>query len=415
MVRSVRSFGIRRIAVLLVVGLVALGVRAVATDPYRVTLVVPTADQSFVGGSVLMRGHRVGKVSEIGVLDGRATVEVEIDADHAPLPSGTTARIVWESVLGARVVELDPGDSDAAPLRSGQLVTGNSEAVDVDDLLATLDEPTRAALKRLLGRLDATLGSERSTADLNQMITEAGPTVQALGQLMQSIGQDGPALRRLVTQLADVTGTVAKRDEQLAATVDQLDVLARSVASERDQLSQTLASLPGTVASATSALEGVPGPAANTGKLLDEIEPATARLPEISALARQVLVDARPALELLPGTLRDADRLLQVTPALLGEGNALLPEVDEALQTVNPMIDFLRPYTPELVGWLSNWNGVFGSRDAVGHYARALITTSASAVDNLPAVPIGLDQEQRPQPGSLVDQPWTDAHGDGLN
>lgn len=415
MVNAVRSFGIRRIAVLLAVVAVAVVVRVVASDPYRVTLVVPTADQSFVGGSVLMRGHRVGKVSEIGVLDGKATVEVEIDGDHAPLPSGTTARIVWESVLGARVIELDAGDGEGAPLRSGQLVTGNSEAVDVDDLLATLDEPTRAALQRLIGRLDSTLGGPRSTADLNQMITEAGPTVEALGQLMQSIGQDGPALRRLVTQLEKVVGTVANRDEQLAATVDQLDALARSVASERDQLSKTIASLPGTVENVTSALEAVPDPAAKAGKLLDEIAPATERLPKVSALARGVLVDAKPALELLPGTLRDADRLLRVTPALLSEGNDLLPEVDAALRTANPMVDFLRPYTPELVGWLSNWNGVFGSRDAVGHYARALITTSASAVDNLPDVPIGLDQDRRPQPGSLVDQPWTDAHGDGLN
>lgn len=403
----------RALALAVLALILYVGYRAIPGNPYTLTLVMPSADQSFVGGQVLIHGNPVGKVTSIGVKDNQALVKVEIDSKYAPLPAGTTATITWQSVLGARVVSLTPGKATNPSMPSGYTVTGNTEAVDVDDLLATLDAPTRAHLQTMIGQLNSLLSGAKNQQNLNTTLKEAGPTFQAIGQLVQSVGEDGPAIKQLITQLHGVTSTVANRDSNLVNTINQLNELTTTMAARQQQLSQTIAELPSTISNATSALNNVAGPVSSTRTLLRTLEPATAQLPTIAKLANPVLTDAQPALALLPSTLKSADQLLQRTPSLVSDVNATLPSVTSALNTANPMVAFLRPYTPELVGWLSNWDGVFGSMDGSGHIARALITSSASSLDELPSVPVGMGQTGQPKPGSLV--AWTDAAGSGIH
>lgn len=404
----------RKLLVGLAVGAVVvalLAARGVGSDPYRLTLLMPAADGSFVGAEVLIDGQPVGEVTGLDVRDGQAAVEVEVDDDHAPLPAGTTARVKWESVLGARVIELTPGDSANADLPSGHLLVDNVEAVELDDLVAMLDAPAREDLQGLITELDAALAGQES--NLNETLRAAGPTFQALGEVTRSIGEDGPAIRRIVTQLHRVAQTVAARDGELSGSVEQLTELTQAIASEQSELSTMLSQLPGTLDTATTTLANVEGPVESARTLLRDVRPTTARLPSLSHDLRPVLAAARPALQDLPPTLADADQLLRRTPRLAVALNDLLPTVDDTLEQVNPMVRFLRPYTPELVGWLTNWTSLFGSQNASGNYARALITASASSLDDvLPSVPPGQAQDPRPDPGSLADQPWTDANGD---
>jgi len=392
-----------------------LGVHHVASGKaYTVELLMPSADTAFKNGTVEMQGRAVGTVKDVGVQDGQALVTVAIDKQYAPLPAGTTARIMWASVLGARRIELVPGKASNPGLPSGQLITGNTEAVDIDDLLATLDAPTRANLQKMIGGLNNTLNA--GNPDLHTTLLQTGATVKAIGDLLSAIGQDGPAIKEIVTQLHGMTQTVAAHDGQLAESINNLNTLTAAVAARQGELSQTIAQLPQTITAATTALNDVPHPIAATRKLLQTLRPATDQLPAIAAVAKPALADADAALAYVPSTLTDLQSLLKYTPALLRNTNGTLPTATSALAQLDPMVSFLRPYTPELVGWLSNWDGVFGSRDSSGHYARALITASASSFDNNPGImPPGMTQDPTPAPGSIAGQPWTDANGDGIH
>lgn len=411
---ALASVARHKLKVALVVGILLVAVlltRMVGSDPYTLTLLMPAADGSFVGAKVLIDGKAVGEVTGLGVRDGQAAVEIEVNDDHSPLPAGTEARVKWESVLGARVIELIPGDEGNATLPSGHLLMDNVEAVELDDLVAMLDEPTRRDLQGLIGELESALAGEES--NLNETLRAAGPTFKALGEVTRSIGEDGPAIRQIVTQLHRVATTVASRDTELADSVTQLTDLTAAIASEQSDLSAMLDQLPQTLNTATETLSNVEGPVESARVLLRDVRPTTARLPSLSRDLRPVLAAARPALTDLPPTLADADQLLRRTPRLAIALNDLLPAADDTLEQVNPMVSFLRPYTPELVGWLSNWTSLFASQNASGNYARALITGSASSIDDaLPGVPPGQQQDARPDPGSLADQPWTDANGD---
>ncbi|MBZ5735312.1 MlaD family protein [Nocardioides sp. TRM66260-LWL] len=402
------------IAAVVIATLACLGIRAVsARDPYTLTMLMPAADGTFVGAKVVEGGQQVGHVSDLGVRDGQAAVTITLDDAFAPVPAGTNARIKWESVLGARIVELTPGKASNPPLASGHLVTGNLEGVEIDDLLATLDAPTRAQVKKLVGNLDSTLAGHET--DLNRTLLEAGPTFKTLGAVAAAVGQDGPAIRQIVQQLHGVAATVAGRDQRLAASVRRLNTLTAAVAGQQQALSQTLARLPGTIDAATTTLNGVEQPVTDTRAVLRTLRPTADRLPAVAADLRPVLADAAPALARLPRTLSSADSLLKRTPDLVAGANDLLPDLNSSLLQVNPMVAFLRPYTPELVGWLSNWTSLFASQNASGNYARALITASASSLDDVQSrVPVGQKQDARPAPGSLAGQPWTDANGDAI-
>lgn len=394
-----------------VAALVLVGLKLTTGDPYRLKFLMPAADKSFVGAKVVIDGQTVGQIESLGVRDGMAEVTAVIDDDHAPLPAGTQGRIKWLSILGARVLEILPGDRANAALPSGHLLTSNVEGAELDDLLVMLDAPTRKKLKSLLATLHTTVeGKER---DLNTTLREAGPTFHALGEVLRAVGEDGPAIKQLVSDLHGVTEGVAARDARLSSTVGNLNRLTAAVATRQAELRQLLQQLPSTIETATRTLNAAEEPIVGAGELLRELRPASAQLPGIAADLKPALEKADPALADLTPLLADADVLLKQTPALARGARDLLPTADAALTQANPMVSFLRPYTPELAGWLSNWVGIFGSRNSTGNYARALITASASSLDDaLPGIPPGMDQSPRPAPGSIAGQPWTDANGD---
>lgn len=395
------------------VALVVVGLKVTADDPYEMKFLMPVADKTFVGAKVLIDGETVGRIEELGVRDGMAEVTARIDQDHAPLPAGTKARVKWLSILGARVLEILPGDTGNVPLPSGHLLTSNIEGAELDDLLVMLDAPTRKKLQTLLVSLDKTVSGKEQ--NLNTTIREAGPTIHALGEVLRAVGEDGPAIKKLVEQLRGVTQTVSARDARLSSTVRNLNSLTGAVATQQAELKAMLQRLPQTIGTATDTLNAAEAPVLSARALLRDLQPSTAQLPGIVRDLRPALADARPAVADLTPLLQDADALLKGTPALAAGARDLLPTTDKALQQANPMVAFLRPYTPELAGWLSNWVGIFGSRNSSGNYARALITASLSSADDvLPGVPPGMGQNPRPEPGSIAGQPWTDANGDPI-
>jgi len=216
-----------------------------------------------------------------------------------------------------------------------------------------------------------------------------------------------------VSDLQSVTGVLAGRDDELGRTVAHLSSLLREVAAQQRYVSAALAEAPETVATASRLFDRIPSAVDATLPLLKELEPATRQLPAVARQLNPVLRDLRPTVDALRPTLSSLQSLLRYSPGLLDGAHATLPEVDNALEAARPALSFLRPYTPEIIGFVTNWTSLFSGKNASGHYGRALITASASAANLNPGIlPPGLEQDPAPAPGSLVNQPWTDANGD---
>lgn len=397
-----------------VLAVVAVGTfKLVPDDDYEIEVLLPSAEGSFVGAKATMGGHEVGRVTAVGVEGNHAKVSIEIDDEHAPLHAGTTARISWNSVIGRRQVELIPGATQNPELPSGKVIESQIERVELDDVVAALDAPTRAKVQKLVRELELTLGG--SEGDLKQTLATAGPFVAAIGEVLKGVGQDGPAIRKLVTQLHGMTATLSRRDDELAATVQNLSALMSATADQQEQIKAALAEAPGTVRAGSELFGRLPAAVDATIPLLEDLEPATSRLPSVARNLNPVLQDLRPTVAELRPTLQAARSLLGETPGLLDTTHATLPGIDDALTSALPAVAFLRPYTPEVIGFLTNWTSLFSAKNAAGHFGRAMVPLSASMVNDNPGVlPPGMTQDKEPAPGELVGQPWLDANGDGV-
>jgi phospholipid/cholesterol/gamma-HCH transport system substrate-binding protein len=396
-------------AAVLVVGLVAAQRH---DDPYTVDFLMPSGEGAFVGATAMIGGGEAGRVSDVQVEQGKARITVTVDDEHAPLRAGTDAHIMWNSAVGRRTIEIQPGPNGNPILASGRLVESTNERVELDDVLAALDTPTRAKVQSLVGRLETTLkGREK---DINDTITTAGPAVDALGEVLQGVGEDGPAIKALVTNLHDVASTLSKRHEELSGTVGNLGSVVASAARQQGQLKKALDEVPSTLDQGTNTFAKVPDAVDETVPLLEALRPATKQLPGVARNLRPVLADLRPAVAELRPTLASARTLMDYLPGLLDSAHGTLPEAETTVDEIDPAVAFLRPYTPEVIGFVSNWTSIFSGKNDTGHHARALLVEGTTSVTNLPITPPGIESKSEPAPGSLAGQPWTDANGDAI-
>jgi len=212
-----------------------------------------------------------------------------------------------------------------------------------------------------------------------------------------------------------MTQTLSRRDQELAATVQNLSGLVSAAADQQEQIRAALGEVPGTVRAGSDFFSRVPAAIDATIPLLEDLRPATAKLPSVAKNLNPVLNDLRPTVAELRPALQAARTLLGETPDLLDMADATIPGLNDAVTSLLPAVAFLRPYTPEIIGFLSNWTSLFSAKNAAGHFGRAMVPISASMLNDNPGVlPPGMTQDKAPLPGELAGQPWTDANGDGV-
>ncbi|MFB9730326.1 MlaD family protein [Haloechinothrix salitolerans] len=399
-------------ALLVVAGLG--GAYALASDDeYRVRFVVPSAAQLVEGSFVWIDGQEAGSVSRLDARDGKALVTAEIDETYAPIREGAVTRVEWQSVLGERVLSIEPGPAEAKAIPSGSMYAGKSSQIEVDQVLATLDGKTRKRLKSLVSRLAKTVeGRER---DLRETVASAGPAVKAMGAILEAVGRDGPAIRGLVTELEQLTSAVAQRQTELSEVVRDFNTVTGEMASKQERLKRGIAELPATLREAKRTLDEVPEAVAEAGPLLADLDPATRRLASVSGVLRPVLAKLRPTVAELRPTLDSAERLLGKTPGLLDRTHDVVPQVTSTLEKLHPAVSYLRPYTPEAIGWVNNWGRDYAHYDAEGHvWLGGLAQAGLAAFNAQPSGGLPPLSTHEPKPGEVVGQPWTDAHGSGM-
>lgn len=392
----------------------AASVAAIGRDGYQVQVTLESATNVVEGSPVQVNGFDAGTVEDIEVVDGAARLTLDLDDDIAPLHDGAQILVGWKATLSERLVEVTDGPSGNAEIPDGGLVPGTMPApTEIDDVLNSLDAKTRAHLQSLLGNLGEVLDGRE--ADFASTIRTGGPALRELGQLLKALGTDGPAIRHLATRLDDLLGIVAERDTEVQSVVDALSGLTDRVASERQQLRGTLKALPDTLRQADTTLSHVPDAVDDVAPLLEDLEPATAKLGPVAEDLAPLLRDLRPLAADLRPTLGGLDRLLDVTPGLLDTVRGVTPRAVSVLGDARDPLAFLRPYTPEMAGFFTTWASAFSNYDSNSNFARIHGQAGPTSLNENPGVvPPGITYDPYPQPGEIVGQGWTDAHGSEL-
>ncbi|MCW2855520.1 MAG: Mammalian cell entry related domain protein [Marmoricola sp.] len=396
-------------------GVVSLGVWfSSGSSGYTASVVLDSATNVVDGGTVLVNGFDAGHIDSINVDGGKARIIFSLDRGFGPLHSGAKATVTWKATLSERQLNITDGPASNPEVASGGVLPGPQPSpVELDDILNSLDATTRVHLASLVDRLNGLLSGQAT--NVQSTIASGGPALQAAGQLLEALGTDGPALSDLVTRTSGMLNVLAQRDASLQSIVVDLDKASRQVASRRQALGATLQSLPQTLALLQQTLNMLPSVAGQAVPLLHDLTPATSQLAKTSADLAPVMMSLNPLVADLRPALASAKQLLNVAPGLLDSTHAALPGLQTAANEAQVGVNYLRGYTPDAMGFLSTWASAFANYDNEGNYARVLGMAGATSFDENPGViPPGITNDEYPQPGGLVNQPWTDAAGSGV-
>lgn len=346
---------------------------------HRYELRFQNAGQLVKGDDVQVGGRRVGSVRAITLTNhNEAQISVEVDEPYAPLHAGTTAIIRATSLSGIanRYIALTPGPNSAPKLADGAVLGERSTTsiVDLDQLFNTLDPPTRRALQEVV-KGSATQYQGRGAAN-NRAARYFNPALSTTSRLVSELDRDQRAFEELIVYGARVTTALAARRGDLADLVGNANQTAAAIGDENAALSQALAILPLTLRRGNTTFVNLRATLGDLDRLTDASLPATRRLAPFFRELRPLVAQARPTIHDLrllvtrPGPGNDLIDLLRKTPRLARLAEPTFADSIAALRKTQPVAQFIRPYTPELVGWLRDFGQGASNYDANGHYAR---------------------------------------------
>jgi phospholipid/cholesterol/gamma-HCH transport system substrate-binding protein len=402
---------------LIVVGLVStwvivqnqrLRVPFVEETPYELKAELETAQAVAPGQGQTVRvaGVRVGDIADVQYDDGVAVVTMDIDREFLPVYRDASILLRPKTGLKDMFLELDPGTPAAGEFEEGDAIPVANTAPDVnlDEVLEALDSDTQAYLRLLLtGGGDALEGNGE---ELGELLGSLGPINRGLARLNGEVAKRKENLARLIHNMNLLFGRVGQEDDEIAAVIDASNATLGAIASQDLDVQRATGLLGPTLRETrvalaeTNELAGVLGPA------LHDLRPFARKLKPINEslgqLARTTRGDIKHKIRPFVRAAREPVRDLRPASAELADATPRLTVVARKLNKLGNMAAY-NPGGAEgpggpgrdegylyWLGWLGHvGNSTFQAQDAHGLYRRIYFTASCQTVlSTLNATPL---------------------------
>ncbi|MCZ4494666.1 MAG: phospholipid/cholesterol/gamma-HCH transport system substrate-binding protein [Baekduia sp.] len=385
-----RLAALAAIAVVAVVAVLLLK----GSSQHEYTLVFQSAGQLVKDNDVQIGGRRIGRVAAIKLDDRNlAEVRIQVDEPYAPLHLGTTATIRSGSLSGVanRYIALAPGPNNAPKLDDGQTLglDRTTTSVDLDQLFDTLDPKTRASLQKVI-KGSATQYRGKG-AQANEALKYFNPTLSTTSRLVNELDRDQQSLQDFIIYTARATTALAERRGDLTNLVTNANTTSGAIASESASLNRALKALPATLRRGNSTFVDLRSTLDDLDQLVNASKPVAPRLAPFFKQLRPLITDARPTIRDLsslisrPGAGNDLIDLLNQQPRLTQVATPTFQHTIKGLQQGTPVLQFIRPYAPDLIGWFRDFGQSTANYDANGHFARISPIVNAFQFTDNPA------------------------------
>jgi phospholipid/cholesterol/gamma-HCH transport system substrate-binding protein len=343
------------------------------------TLLFQNAGQLVRDDDVQVAGRRVGSVREIELTDdNQAAVKIAVQEPYAPLRDGTQAVIRLTSLSGVanRYIALTSGPGDADELPEGATLTAESttDVVDLDQIFNTLDERTRGDLADVIKGFATQY--EGKGEEAGESAKYLNPVLSASRRLVGQVTEDESTLTRFLVNSSRAATTIAERRDELADLVGNANATAAAIGDENAALARALGLLPTTLRRANTTFVNLRATLDDLDVLVAASKPATKDLAPFLRELRPLVQAARPTIRDLriavrrPGPDNDLVEATRKMPALQRAATPAFRDGRQALVRLQPVLEFVRPYTPDLVGWFRDFGQGASNYDANGHFAR---------------------------------------------
>jgi phospholipid/cholesterol/gamma-HCH transport system substrate-binding protein len=339
-------------------------------------LLFDNGGQLVSGNEVLRAGQHIGTVDDITLTDsGQAEVTISVDE---PLHDGTTAAIRATSLSGIanRYVSISPGPDNAPELEDGATLAGEktTSPVDLDHLFNTLDGRTRQALRDFIqGSASLYADNPEGARSTYKYFT---PGLASARRLFAELNHDSRALSQFLVQGSRALGAIADRRDDLSALTQNANEFLGAIAREQADLEASLQAFPPALRQANTTFVNVRAFLDDLTPLVNEFKPATKdlapflrKLRPVAERSVPVFHDLRRALT-RSGPTNDLTDSLRELPRIERSASRSVTQTIAGLDASQPVIEFARPYMPDLMGFLTKFSQVTSFYDANGHYAR---------------------------------------------
>lgn len=361
---------------------------------HEYTLVFQSAGQLVKDNDVQIGGRRIGRVADIKLSNNNlAEVKIQVDEPYAPLHQGTTATIRSGSLSGVanRFISLAPGPNNAPKLDDGATLglDRTTTSVDLDQLFDALDPKTRDDLQKVIK--GSATQYEGKGEQANEALKYFNPTLSTTSRLVDELDRDQQSLQDFIVYTARATTALAEKRDDVSSLVSNANTASGAIASESASLGRALSALPRTLRQANTTFVNLRSTLDDLDELVDASKPVAPKLAPFFKQLRPLVSDARPTIQDLSslisrkGADNDLIDLLKKQPRLTRVAEPAFDHTVKGLQQGTPVLQFIRPYAPDLIGWFRDFGQTTANYDANGHFARISPIVNAFQYTDNPA------------------------------
>jgi phospholipid/cholesterol/gamma-HCH transport system substrate-binding protein len=355
------AFAISCFGLLLFLWIAFGGPTPLKPESYRFKVPFDEATQLAVESDVRISGVSVGRVKSIDLDDqGLAEAEIEIQERYAPIADDTRAILRQKTLLGETYVELTPGSEDASATPENPLPEGGelpaaqvSDAVQLDEIFRTFDEPTRQAFQTW--QQEVSIALRHRGADLSAAIGNLGPFASDLDRLLRILDTQRIATRGFVRDTGEVFQALSERRGQLRGLIENSERVFRTTAERNQSLQDAFVALPTFLDEQRLTLDRLERFATDTNPLITQLRPAARELSPTLIDVGKLAPELR---DFFIGFRKAANRAKPGFPALRDILDDELPpflgDLDPFLRNLTPLVQVVRMYRQDVTGFLGN-------------------------------------------------------------
>lgn len=357
---------------------------------YKAELATAQAVTPGQGQTVTVAGVKVGDVSRVDLVNGRAVVTMRMEPEYTPIYRNATILLRPKTGLKDMVLELSPGRRTAGELPEGGTIPISNTLPDVnlDEVLAAVDSDTRSYLQLLLGGAGGGLRGEGE--HLSTALRQFEPLSRDVAKATKLLSRRRDNLQRVIHNFSLLAREVGTRDTQLAQLVESSNAVFRTLASQDAALRESVSLLPKTLSTTNSTLIEAGKLSADLGPTLEALRPGARALKPALQATRPFLRTTTPVItdQLSPLARASLPAIRALRPAAHSLAKAG-PDLTRVLKVLNYTVNELAYNPPGTASegylfWLAWANhlgaSVFATQDAHGPIRRGLLLFSCSTL-----------------------------------
>ena len=359
---------------------------------YRVMM--QNAGQLVPGDVVRIGGVPAGSVKGLDLTpNGQAVVTIAVDRSWGRLHAGTTVTVRASGIatVTGRYVDISPGPSyrPALPDDGAIDVDHTTSIVDIDQLLNSFDPPTRRSLQHVITGFSTWYAGRTEAANVSAQYFP--PALQSATRLFDDINRDSATLGSFLRDAGNALHGLSRHKPELTALITNTRRTARALGSDNQSLSLALRNLSPALRAGSNAFAATRPALTDLRALVRAGNPVSYQLAPFFRDLRPVVSRAVPAFHDFrltfdqPGKSDDLLDALRLLPSLGRLTDKAFPQARKTLGQSEPVLSFIRPYAPELVGFARSFGSASATYDANGHYARTVPVFDAFSFSDDPA------------------------------